>query len=134
MKLHALVLFACTALAFATPLGAGGVTILETTLSDNGDDDGFADTNETVSLVLTVQNNSGVELSDVTALLTTKTPELVCITTSTVDLGSFANGEIKLSDPFVFHVLDVDRTALGLGPYDPLTASFELFVVRLSRV
>ncbi len=112
----------------AGPSLAGGVAIRGTVLSDNGDHDGFADTNETVSLTLEVQNTSGATLTGVTALLTTTTPQLVCLTTSTVDLGGLAQGEIKVSDSFVFHVLDVDRTALGLDAYDPLAASFRLFV------
>ncbi len=131
MKLRALTYLGAWALLFAwgsTPLLAGGVAIVETTLSDNGDHDGFADTKETVSLTLKIQNTTGAALTGVTALLTTTTPQLVCLTTSLINLGSLAQGEIKLSDPFVFHVLDVDRTTLGLDPYDPLAASFSVFV------
>ena len=39
-------------LSVSPPAWAGGVAILNTVLSDNGDDDGFADTRETVTLGL----------------------------------------------------------------------------------
>ena len=45
-------------LLIAPSVQAGGLAILNTVLEDNGDDDGFADTSETVSLRLTVQKES----------------------------------------------------------------------------
>jgi hypothetical protein len=56
-------------LLIAPPIRAGGLAILNTALEDNGDDDGFADTSETVSLRLTVQNTSGMNLTDITVVL-----------------------------------------------------------------
>jgi hypothetical protein len=41
---------------------ADGIAIVGTELTDNGDDDGFAETYETVSLRVTVQNPTGLDL------------------------------------------------------------------------
>lgn len=113
----------------ALPAISGGVAIKSTHLSDNGDDDGFADSRETVTLRLTVQNTSGVALTGVTATLIARNPDRTCLTTATIAIGDLAIDESRTtSDGFVFTVSDVDRATLGLGPYDPLTAAFELSI------
>ena len=48
---------------FATAAAGGGVVVLSTVLSDNGDGDGFADTSETVGLQLKVRNMTGNPLT-----------------------------------------------------------------------
>ncbi len=59
------VLVTAVCLAVVTPMAhAGGVAIVNTVLTDDGDNDGFADTNETVSMRLTVRNTSGSDLTD----------------------------------------------------------------------
>ena len=99
----------------AVPVFAGGVAILNTVLSDNGDDDGFADTKETVSMRLTVRNTSGIDLTGVTAQLISDDAQLACLTSSTINIGDLVAGEEKLTaEAFVFTVADVDRTASGL--------------------
>ena len=108
------------------PAMGGGVAIVGTSLSDNGDDDGFADTSETVSMRLTVQNTSGVALTGVTASISTAQVALACPTTPTVVIGDLEPDEIKLTDPFVFVVTDVDRADLGLGPFDNLSVAFDV--------
>jgi hypothetical protein len=126
--LSVLVTGAVLVLGGTAPALCGGIAIVEVVLSDNGDDDGFADTNETVHMVLELQNTSGSDLTGVTAILSTSTPDLVCPETSLVTIGDMLAGEIKSSPPFVFHVLDVDRTAMGLDEFGELTASFEILV------
>ncbi len=110
----------------ALPALAGGLALIETQLTDNGDQDGFADTRERVELRMRMRNTSGAALSDVHLQLATETPERVCITTATVDLGDLAIGEIKLSPSFLIHVLDVDRAGLGLDAHDYYSARFRL--------
>ncbi len=106
---------------------AGGVHILGTTLTDDGDGDGIADTKETVSLRLTVQNLTGGALTGVTGRLETIDDVLACLSVATVDIGNLAAGEIKLTDPFVFAVRgDLDRATLGLSPYDDLSVTFDV--------
>ena len=120
LALPSLVLLLLTA-----PALAGGLTIVGTALTEDGDHDGYADTNETVSLRLDVRNTTGAALTGVTVTLSTVTPLFGCLTTSTVDIGSLAIGEQRLTDPLVF-VAPGDRTTLGLGPYDELSATFDV--------
>jgi hypothetical protein len=113
----------------ALPAMGGGVAILNTVLSDNGDDDGFADTRETVSMRLTVQNTSGVPLTGVSMSISTADVLLACVTQPTIQVGDLAVDEVKLTtEAFEFMVPDVDRAALGLGPFDDLSATFDVSV------
>ena len=113
----------------AAPAFAGGVAIVTTSLTDNGDNDGFADSNETLTLFLTVRNTSGVPLSNVTARLYTLQPEVACLSTPEISIGSLAvDEELTTSQGFVFTVSDVDRSTLGLGPYDDLSVTFQVSI------
>jgi len=95
----------------APPVPAGGVVVTGTALSDNGDDDGYADTNETVSMRLVVENASGIDLTGVMARITTDQSDLACVTDPIVSLGDLAAGETRTSvQAFVFVVAgDVER-------------------------
>jgi hypothetical protein len=122
--------FVC--LLAAVPALGGGVAILNTILSDNGDDDGFADTRETVSMRLTVQNTSGVPLTGVSMSIDTNDVHLACPTQSTIFIGDLAVDEVKLTtEAFEFMVPDVDRAVLGLSPFDDLSATFHVSVTAL---
>jgi len=59
------------------PASAGGVAIVNSVLTDDGDNDGFADTNETVSMRLTV-HTSGSDLTDVRIALIPLETGIVC--------------------------------------------------------
>ena len=80
------------------PATAGGVAILNTVLADNGDDDGFADTRETVSMRLTVQNTSGVPLTGVTLSIGTEDLLRVCPSVSTIAVGDLAQARLPGQD------------------------------------
>jgi len=129
---HSLVCFllgAAVLSLFGVLAFAGGVAIVSTELSDNGDDDGFADTLETVRLRLVLQNTSGVEQTNVVLRLSTQAPEIACIGRPLLVVGDLAAGETRLTEgAFVFTVGNVDRTALGLGELDDLSARFEVTV------
>jgi len=109
-----------------TSILAGGLVVVGMDLTDNGDGDGFADTHETVELRLTVRNTTGVALTGVTGELTTDSPWTSCISVGSIAIGDLAIDELRQTDPFVFTIGDVDRATLGLGPFDLLTAEFEL--------
>jgi hypothetical protein len=99
--------------AAALSAQAGGLAIVRPVVSDNGDDDGYADTRETVSVRLEVQNTSGLPLQGVQTHLDSPDGPLVCITDPTILVGNLAPGEIRLTDEaFTFVVADVNRTAL----------------------
>jgi hypothetical protein len=113
----------------ATPGFAGGIAVLETELADNGDGDGFADTRETVSLRLKVRNTTGADLTGVTLHLKTNDASLICISDAVLVVGDLLAGqELQTTDAFEFVVADVDRSSLSLGPFDDLSAGFELTV------
>ena len=116
-------------LLVAGPVFAGGVGIVNTVLTDNGDDDGFADSDETVTMRLTLQNTSGIALNDVTLRIVAEDAAVACVTDSVIDVGSLAVDEVRLTDEaFVFTMSGVDRGALGLGPYDELSTAFSVVV------
>lgn len=115
-------------LLLGSPALAGGVAIVGTELSDNGDDDGFADTYETVLLHLTIENTSGLDLRELTLRLSTDAAEITCISRPLLYVGDMAEGEVRqLEDAFVFTVGDVDRSALGLDERDDLSVQFGVY-------
>jgi hypothetical protein len=91
-------------------LTRGDVRVLHTVLSDNGDDDGWADTNETVDMQIVVGNKTGVDLSGLTARLTTNDPKIECIISGQVYIGDLeADSEVLSGEAFTFRVADVQR-------------------------
>ena len=125
------VLATAVCLTVVTPtVHAGGVAIVNAVLTDDGDNDGFADTNETESMRLTVRNTSSGDLTNVAIALIPLDAGLVCVSQTTIDVGNLAAGEERLTEEaFVFSVpAGVDRDAMGLGALDNLSASFDLAV------
>jgi len=113
-------------IVLALPVSADGVAIIGTELYDNGDGDGYADTYETVSLRVTVQNTTELDLQDVVLRLS---PEIACISRPLVYLGSLAAGETRwVDDEFVFTIGEIDRMDLGLDEYSDLTVEFQVHV------
>ncbi len=108
-------------------LTTGDVTVadaFDAVLTDNGDGDGYPDTNETVSLTLSVRNLGTTNLHDVTMRLISSSPYVDCILDGDSFVGDVPAGASRQAlDPFVFKIADVDRTTLGLDTLDSLTAS-----------
>ena len=114
-------------IAGATTVFGGGIAIIGTEMADNGDDDGFADTNETVSLRLTLENTSGVDLTGVTATVSTFDSDRVCLTQSTISVGDLAAGQtLTTTEALVFRVAPIDRVSLGLDAFADLSATFHV--------
>src|SRR4029079_10530587 len=102
------------------------IVLANYTLVDNaaGDDnDGFADTNELVSIILTLRNISDFDVENVTARLTTQSSTISCINDATAKFGrinvlsSVDNGAGALpthtNDPIRFTVANVNRAAVA---------------------
>ena len=108
-------------------LTAGSVTVADAfgaVLTDNGDGDGYPDTNETVSLTLSVRNLGTTDLHGVSARLVSSSPYIDCILDGDSFVGDLPAGATRSAvDPFVFKIAAVDRTALGLDTLDSLVAS-----------
>jgi len=103
-------LFAQTTVA----LSSGRVALKSFRMTDNGDNDGFADTNETVNMFVTFQNRSGVAVDDLVATLGTTDPDIDCISKPVVAVGALANNGIVEAPAFIFKVKSgVNRTTLG---------------------
>ncbi|MCP3978372.1 MAG: hypothetical protein GY716_03430 [bacterium] len=111
-------------------LTAGNVIVTSTLLSDNGDDDGWADTNETVEMRLQLSNKTGVDLTGCTARLTSGDPKIDCIVDSFANVGSIDEGkDVLAADAFRFHVAaTADRTTAGLDDLELFEASFGVLV------
>ncbi|MCP3981024.1 MAG: hypothetical protein GY716_17140 [bacterium] len=120
--LLALLLVAPTALA-------GGLAVERTRIVDDGDQDGFADTNETIQLFLTVHNTSGSDLTNVRVTLSSDSPLLRCVTRDTIQFESLAPGVVtELGTPFEFAVGDVDRAASGMNVHQDFSVAFDVQV------
>jgi hypothetical protein len=108
-------------------IDTGEVVVVSTVAADNGDDDGFPDTNETVELRIRLWNRSDVDLTGLTARLRTSDPKLDCVFRSSVYIGDLPAGtELWTTNGFVFRVADIDRTASGLTDLDDLSSSLDI--------
>jgi hypothetical protein len=114
---------ASTAVLFPT----GRVSVQGYRLTDNGDDDGFADTNETVNLFVTVTNQTGRDLDGVVARLSTNSPAIDCILQPVIDIGALdAQGPGSSAEgpnPFVFKV---GSTIARASEFEELSATFTI--------
>ena len=107
-------------------ISAGGVAIVATDVADNGDGDGFADTNETIELRLQLQNTSGHSLSGIALQLSTDSPYVACVSTPGVSVGTLAAGATAWTGPLRFTVADVDRQLEGLSLLSDFSVRFDV--------
>jgi hypothetical protein len=111
----------------STPVIAptGRVSIENVRITDNGDNDGFADTNETVTVFLTLRNRSGVALDNVSATLNTSSSRIECVSVASANFGSLLKNE-AVENPigFTFKVANVNRAAVT----DDFSAKFSVSV------
>lgn len=108
-------------------INTGDIRVLSTMLTDNGDQDGFADTNETVEMRIKIHNKTDWDLTGLTARVSTNDPKIDCIFDTTIFIGGVAaDAEIFSSGALRFRVADVDRTTLGLSDTDDLSAGFQI--------
>jgi len=86
------------------------VEVIDTYVSDNGDHDGWADTNETVEMRFTVANRSSRDVTGLVARLSTDDPRVAGLGESEVHIGTLGAGETRLAPgAFTFRVADVER-------------------------
>jgi hypothetical protein len=81
----------------------------------NGDNDGFADAQETIDMTITVLNKTGLNLDDLTASLASNDPNIECISTPVVTVpavpATVPVGGQATSGAFRFKVANVNRTS-----------------------
>ncbi len=98
------------------------IVVTRVLLTDNGDHDGFADPNETVSLYVTLRNSSGADRDGIVVLVSSTDPTVDCLPSPAVAFGSLLAGvEREATVAAVFHVADVVRS----DPFGSLTATFD---------
>jgi hypothetical protein len=105
------------------------VMLVNTQIADNGDGDGFADTNETLQIALTVEaRHCETPPSHCVARLSTESPAVDCMPRAEAFIGTLPATQtpFEVAQPFVIKISDLDRQGLGLGPDDWLEA--KLFV------
>jgi len=95
----------------------------------NGDGDGFADTNETVKMFLTLSNRSGAPRTGLVARLSSNDPKIDCILDPVIAFGNLADKQTReeTADFFVFKIKD-SATVNRTDPNTDLTASFSVTV------
>jgi hypothetical protein len=107
------------------------MSVINGSITDNGDADAFADTNETVDMRITVQNTCGIPLTNCVATLTSVDPKVACILDPKIVLGNFVENEVKLSsavDVFRWKVANVDRTASGGNASSTFSAQLKVSI------
>ncbi len=110
----------------------GAVTVIGVdSLLDNGDGDAFADNLETVDITLQIRNDTGQDLTNAVAIISTDDPDIDCITKDTASFGTIAaSGGTAInnlgSDPFTFQVA---ATAECSDPATPPQARFNVVVL-----
>jgi hypothetical protein len=84
------------------------------TAGTNGDNDGFADAQETIDMAVTFTNKSGLDVDDLTATLNSSDPNIECISKPLVTVPAVPAVVLKntsaTSGLFRFKVANVNRT------------------------
>jgi hypothetical protein len=103
-------------------------SLVNTQITDNGDGDGFADTNETIEIGLSLELHCTGVVSDCVAKLSTEDPAIECIRRSEILLGDFPGigPAITTAETFQIKIGSIDRGSLALGPDDTLEATLAL--------
>ena len=107
--------------AFTTVrMTSASVGVTQLLITDNGDNDTWADTNETVDMRIAVRNNTSVNLHNVVARLATNDPNVDCINNTSIPIGlvladdpATVGVDEAVKTPtgaFTFRIADVQRT------------------------
>ncbi|MCH7781353.1 MAG: hypothetical protein IH848_10940, partial [Acidobacteria bacterium] len=100
--------------AFTTIVLTGGsIALIATAITDNGDDDVWADSGETVDMTITLRNQTGILLNNVQARLATNDPKIDCLINPILNIGTmipddpatpFIEGEVTSTEAFTFRI------------------------------
>ncbi|HEX5044808.1 MAG TPA: hypothetical protein VFV75_18055 [Candidatus Polarisedimenticolaceae bacterium] len=122
----ALILLAFTCAAAQDPVSsAARIVVKSARLTDNGDNDGFADPHETVNVFLTLRNVSDTPRSGVKVAITSDDPRVDCVLTSVAAFGSLGARETREGVvPVSFRVAGVARAT----PEEELTATLNVLI------
>jgi hypothetical protein len=105
--------------------GPAGIHVASVRLVDNGDNDGFADPDETVSVYLTLKNATPDAHHGITLVIESTDPTVDCVLAPIVSFGSLAAGETREATTAAsFRVAHVSR----IDPFLDLSASFDVLL------
>lgn len=122
---------------FAPGAERADIAIVDSRWEDNGDGDGFIDTNETVELWLTVvnqatQGGAQIDLDGVEFTLATEAVEVACFGRPALRAPLLPHGVPTEVGPFRLTFADLDRADVGAGPDDPF--GFDLVVSSVDNL
>jgi hypothetical protein len=117
-----------TAGALVSCAGGDVVYVTNAQIVDNGDNDGIADNNETVTMDVTIRNNTAAALTNTKVTILTDSPNIDCISDpdalyGTVPAASLATNPV--GDRFTFHVAPAVACS---DPANPPTAKFTVII------
>ena len=108
------------------------VSVAVRQVTDNGDGDGIADTNETLQIGIKLHPHcpsSAERPNDCVAWLSTESPAIECIRKGEILIGGFPSRlAVVPEETFEVKIGAIDRHDLGLEPDDPLEALLTLEV------
>jgi hypothetical protein len=99
-------------------------------LSDNGDHDTYADTNEVANFAIRLRNNTGQPLQNVVAIIDSDDPAVDCLSKTTASFGTIPAGGTAsnnlATDPFTFKVA---ASVACTNALQPPTATFRVLIL-----
>jgi hypothetical protein len=117
-----------TASAAVTCAGGDVAYVENNQISDNGDNDGIPDTNECVSMDVTIKNNLATQMTNAKVTIFSTSPNVDLITDNQASYGTVASGANATnppSDRFSFHVAP---SVACSDPANPPTATFTVVI------
>ena len=117
-----------TATATTACVGGNVIYVSNAQILDNGDNDGIADNNETVTIDIAIQNNLATALTNAKVQIFSASPNIDCISDPQALYGTVAAGATvtnPTSDRFKFHVAS---SVACSDPANPPTATFTVVI------
>lgn len=96
--------------------------------TSNGDDDKYADSNETIGMNITIRNDMATPLLNTVVTISTVDPDIDCVIDDTITVGTLAAGGSFTStaaDQVSFHV---GSSVSSPDPANPATARFNVYI------
>ncbi len=110
-------------------VSTGSVVVKSSRITNDagkGDGDGFADTNETVNMYITVSNKTGKDLTNLVARLSTNSPNVDCVLQPSIVLPSLPKGAaLEIPTPFVWKVVSSVNRQIG-QEFADISATFNV--------
>lgn len=118
--------------AYVSAPGGNVIYVSNSVSTDNGDADAYADQNERVELLITIQNNMTTDLTNATVRISENDPDIDCLFKDIASYGTVAGGGTQktnsATDPFVFHVSATASCTPPNGWQNPPKVPFTVYI------